>query len=596
MKRARKIISLCFAVVLVLSSLSFTGCGNKNKPTSEDGTSVDVTGAVSITPSVSEVSDTDIPTDVIPKETVTLNVYSQLANYSGEQIGWFAKVMLDKFNVKLNIIKQEDGVFTTRMESGNLGDIVIFGTDSTDYPVAVDNGMLFDWNEDDLLTDYGPYIKEHLQKALEKNAGLNADGKVYAIGHDVASTSDDHISYIYHPDIRWDLYKELGYPEVGTLEDMVGLLSDMKKICPTSEAGKETYGLSMFTDWDGDMVMFVKATAALYGYEEFGLGLYQVDDQTWEGCLDDGGQYLRCLKFYNTLFQNNLIDPDSLTQGLEGATEDYINGGAFWNLFTFLAQTSYNTPEHIDAGKAMYALPLGDQSTLVNGLNVFGGSRLITIGASSQYPELCMAIINWLSSPEGYMTSTYGPKDLCWYYDENGKTQLTELGLGCRNDTEMEMTGDGFSGTWKDGSNQMVYSVWSADASNPDTNGETYNYLNWASYQQTQNSDILNDWRTFTGCTIQDEYLDTKKYSVAIGTPFSLATRSDELDVVWQLVTQTIKDYSWKAIYAKTDDEYNSIVKEMQQKANDYGYAECCDFMREQAKIRKEYEDKAKTE
>ena len=38
-----------------------------------------------------------------PKKTVTLDVYSQLANYSGLQTGWFADVMLEKFNVKINI-------------------------------------------------------------------------------------------------------------------------------------------------------------------------------------------------------------------------------------------------------------------------------------------------------------------------------------------------------------------------------------------------------------------------------------------------------------------------------------------------------------
>ena len=41
---------------------------------------------------------------VKPKETVTLDVYSQLANYSGLQTGWFADLMLEKFNVKINII------------------------------------------------------------------------------------------------------------------------------------------------------------------------------------------------------------------------------------------------------------------------------------------------------------------------------------------------------------------------------------------------------------------------------------------------------------------------------------------------------------
>ena len=39
-------------------------------------------------------------------EPVELTVYSQLANFSGEQVGWFAKLMLDKFNVKLMILRR----------------------------------------------------------------------------------------------------------------------------------------------------------------------------------------------------------------------------------------------------------------------------------------------------------------------------------------------------------------------------------------------------------------------------------------------------------------------------------------------------------
>ena len=37
-------------------------------------------------------------------EVITLDVYSQLANYSGIQTGWIADILEDKFKVKLNII------------------------------------------------------------------------------------------------------------------------------------------------------------------------------------------------------------------------------------------------------------------------------------------------------------------------------------------------------------------------------------------------------------------------------------------------------------------------------------------------------------
>jgi len=555
----------------------FTGCGKKSSTDTADT-------AKSTDTDTKDTGKTDKS-----DEPITLTVYSQLANYSGEQIGWFGQIMLEKFNVKLNIVNDEEGVFVTRMESGHLGDIVIFGNDSNEYIQAIENGMLLDWNEDNLLDEYGPYIKEHMAKALEKNAKISG-GKVYGFGYNVATSATDHESFIYHPDIRWDLYKQLGYPPINTLEDLIDVLAEMKKICPKSDSGKETYGVSLFNDWDGNMVMFVKSTGALYGYDEFGVGLYDVENQTWQGALERDGMYLRCLAFYNKLYQRGLLDPDSLTQKYDGAAEDYQDGVAFFNIFNFMASMLYNTDEHIQQGKAMYALTLGDQKTLTYGLNVFGGNRVWTIGSTTQYPELCMQIINWLCTPEGRMTSEYGPKGLIWDYDENGKPYLTEFGLKCVADKKTEMIG-GYSGTYGDGANQMNNTTWSLNAINPEGNGETYNYQSWASYNASITSDILNDWREFTGYTTMDEYLRNRPHVVAVGTTYSETPRSDELDIIWEQVTTCIKDYSWKAIYAETDEQFEAIVDEMIEKAYEYGYEKCVEYCENEARLRKAAED-----
>ena len=97
-----------------------------------------------------------VDSSIVPKETVTLQVYDQLANFSGEQVGWFGKILLDNFNVKINIIPESGNTYTTRMESKNLGDIVIWGDDSDDYVAAAEGGLLFDWEDEDLLSNYGP--------------------------------------------------------------------------------------------------------------------------------------------------------------------------------------------------------------------------------------------------------------------------------------------------------------------------------------------------------------------------------------------------------------------------------------------------------
>ena len=109
-----------------------------------------------------------------PKDsTITLTVFSELANYSGEQVGWIAKMLKEKFNVVLNIIPSTDGVYETRMESGNLGDIVVWGSDGENYTRAIQAGLLYDWNEDDLVKEHGPYIYENMQPAMKKNASIS---------------------------------------------------------------------------------------------------------------------------------------------------------------------------------------------------------------------------------------------------------------------------------------------------------------------------------------------------------------------------------------------------------------------------------------
>ncbi len=533
--------------------------------------------------------------DIIPEETVTLDVFDQLANYSGEQIGWFAQVMLEKFNVKLNIIQDADGVYETRMESGNLGDIVIWGNDSDDYLQAVEKGLLFDWNEDDLLEDYGPYIKENMSAALEKNASISG-GTVYGIGHDIAVNASDRQEEMYEWDLRWDLYKELGYPEIKDLSDMVTVLEQMKEICPTDDNGNPTYGVSLFSDWDGNLVMFVKSTAsAYYGYDEFGIGLYDPETQTFYDALDEDGPYIEMLKFYNTLYQKGLLDPDSQTQGYDGMVEDYQNGTAFLNIFNFLGSAMYNTQGHLSEGKAMYPCPPTEATPICYGQNIYGSNRPWTIGAKTEYPELCMAIINWLATPEGRMTMEYGPKDVCWYYDEDGYTQFTELGKAAKTDGKTEMT-DGYSGTFEDGNFKMNNTTWGIDAPNPDSNGETYNYKKWASYSSEAGSDIEADWREHYGTTTLDSLFDNWNYTLSVGTTYSESTKSDELTMVWNQVTDCIKTGSWKAIYASSDAEFDSIVADMISQADSYGYDQCVEFSQSEAQLRAAAEDAALAE
>jgi len=524
-----------------------------------------------------------------------ITIYSQLANSSGEQIGWAAEILRERFNVKVNIINEMDGTFSTRMAEGNLGDIVIFGSDGDQYLDAVEAGMLFDWEDENLLYEHGPYILENMPLALEKNRELSG-GKLYGFGHDVAGSANDHDAHIYYPYLRWDLYTQLGRPEISTLEDYIPILVQMSQLEPTSDIGTKTYAVSSFPDWDGDMVMMVKSTAALNGYEELGMGLYNVENQTFQGCLEEGGEYLRALKFYNTLFQLGLYDPDSMTQTFDDAAKKYKNGVSFWNIFTFVAET-FNSTEHLEAGKYMACIPAGDQKNVASGLNVYGKNRVWTIGAKTNYPELCMEIINWLSTPEGVLVYRYGPQGVTWDYDEEGNTYMTELGLETRKDKKTAITYKDYTGTYEDGEFQHNNTTFSMDSVNPESaKKESYNWESWDSTILLKiPTEAEQSWRDYTGCVKPDEYLDKNGHlAVSIGSKFAIGKRNAELDTTWEQVKMCIRAGSWSAIYAKTDEEYDMTVAKMIADAKAYGYEKCIEWNQEQAERRKAEENKVK--
>ncbi|MGN1089745.1 MAG: hypothetical protein ACI4Q6_05030, partial [Huintestinicola sp.] len=325
------------------------------------------------------------------EDTINLTVYSQLANYSGELKGWFAEVMKREFNVVMTIIPETDGTFDTRMESGNLGDIVIFGSNGDNYQNAAKNGMLFDWNEDDILSEYGSYIKNNMPYALDNNARFNdsfgAGQKVFGFGHNVATSTADHDAFFYTMDIRWDLYKELGYPAINNLDDLYNTFVEMKKLSPTDENGYETYAMSLWPDWDGNMVMYVKAFATCYwGMDEMGFGLYDVETGKYHDCLEENGPYLKSLKFFNKLYQAGLIDPNSMTQTYNEMSEKMQASGAFFSIFDYAGSALYNSEQHLEDGKAMYPVVPADATPLCHGMNVLGGNRVWTIGANTEYP------------------------------------------------------------------------------------------------------------------------------------------------------------------------------------------------------------------
>ncbi|WP_448630877.1 hypothetical protein [Cellulomonas soli] len=148
-------------------------------------------------------------------EPITIDVFDSLANYMGMQEGWFAKIVEEKFNMKLNIIAPNvagggDTLYNTRVTSGDLGDLII-----------VDRGTKLDeLIEGGLAADMTPYYGAMKSVAAYDTAVQHANeglGGLYGIPTSVSAIKptepSEGLDPTFGPFVRWDLYADQGYPQ-----------------------------------------------------------------------------------------------------------------------------------------------------------------------------------------------------------------------------------------------------------------------------------------------------------------------------------------------------------------------------------------------
>lgn len=509
--------------------------------------------------------------------TVTLTVYDQSSSLSGDMNGWFADVLREKFNIKLQFRAVYDAGFDAYVEQGILGDIMVFDNES-DYRTARDAGLLLNWDDYGLLKDYGGFLSENYPEALDKNRSINPDGGLYGIYGNVCRTSghDEFYNCFY---IRWDLYSRLGYPEINTLEDFEALLSDMAELA-SADSEAEIYGISAFGSWDDTMLDLARATAGLYGYEQFGFGLYNPATGSYEPCIDEDGIYIRCLKFYNSLYRAGLLDPSSEMQTYAMAQKDYGSGRAVLGMYKYITDP-YNTTARLSQGKRMLPIAAGDFKNITDEYSSSGRGTIWSVSSKCVYPERCLELISWLYSPEGILTNLYGPRDVTWGYDSSGLPYITEFGYACLTDMGTAMP-EGFSGAYNTGFSMFGSMTVSDDSpidGLPDGgqggDGDeslTYSLLTWRSvqssrwYQDTYGKydEALYDWREHTGASDLNEYIEKNGFTLSPAGDFVCDELPSDLFLTRSEISGDICTNSWLAIYASSSEEFDAAIKAMQ--------------------------------
>lgn len=514
---------------------------------------------------------------------ITVDVFDTLANYQGIQTGWFGKIVKDKFNMELNIIAPNvagggDTLFQTRSAAGNLGDLIISKTENGRLENMVKAGLLIDMTP--LLKEKDVY-KNYETAILNMNKGLEKEG-IYAIPSEISNQSPkvsaDGIEPLVAPYVRWDGYKAVGYPKMETLEDMIPVMKQLQERIPESDSGKKTYALSLFKDWDDNMMMIAKNYASLYGYQEIGFVMEKYDGSDFQNVIDSDSHYVKALRFLFRANQEGLVDPESTTQNYDILSDKYRDGQVLTSVWSWQGQSYYNTRDRKEEGKGMMPAFIEDIDPYSEGCQSQGNCKgVIAIGSQAKEPERLADFIDWLYSPEGMelvgqANGAAGPEGLTWEL-KDGKAIYTDYGWTALPNNNVPVPEEWGDGTWKDGVSALNYKSLALVDIDP-RNNEPYLTTMWKSVLEMNNTPVDLDWQKYAeGAKTTIEFLKKKGVlSVAPGTSYIQPEESSDIATLRGQCKAVIVDDSWKMVFAADEAEFESILKHMQDTLRGLGY------------------------
>lgn len=580
--KGKKFLAATLVAAMAMSMLA--GCGSTpaaNAPAADTKTE-------EAAPAASDDGAAATEESAASGDTLTIEVYDAAANYQGVQTGWFGKVVKDKFNIELSIIAPQvagDAVFQTRASTGNLGDIVLL--DKIQFAECVDAGLVRPIT--DKMAECSNISKYQEQIDVFNTSLDNANGETYGIPTEMYSTSPtSHTQDVVYssPLLRWDLYKEIGSPDIQDLDGLLDALEAMMKAHPTNESGDAAYAMSLWPDWDGGDGMLgianVVQLTTWYGEKIKGSAILKPDN-TFTPLTDKTASYYKMTKFLNTAYRRGLVDPDSGTQDWNSACAKMSSGQVY--LMWYSWQVGFwNSSERLGNGSAFIFIPVADQTYYDEADSYFGSGRIFGVGSQvegEKYDRI-MEFLDWYASPEGLQYEHNGIEGFTYQKNADGDYEaINDNALMDNLPVPDEFGGGGYS----DGNNQINQWIVSAQDTNPLT-GETYNKDYWKTWKAATRTQMKEEWTEKFGAMEPFEYM--QKNNVALVSPnVAVALPSDptEISVIRESCNKAVCDYTWKMVFAADDAEFDAIWDEMTEYLDGFGFQDLYKFDTEKHQI-----------
>lgn len=582
MKISKKLTA--FAATVIALSMMSAACTPKTPTETTGGNATTTAGQAEGTTKDSGTTAPSGGTTTQGSETtlehMTIEVYSQPANFQGEQVGWTAKLLKEKLNITLSIIAPQvagGDIFAARAASGFLGDLIIL--DNADIQSSIKSNLVVDITEGmKTLTSFEEY-KAQLDVYNSSLDGVEA-GTYYAWPCEMTNTSPTTFSPTIPgvaPTMPWDYYAEVGAPEMKNLTDLVAVLRQIQDKHPTNAAGDPSYGITLWPDWDGTSMENVNQLTKWYGQEVNGSILLGADGSMVE-LTDDAGAYKRILQFYFDANQAGVIDPDSGTQNWDSVNSKFNSKRAFliWNDWQ---QGFWNTTERGNKGENYMMAPLGDMSIYQPSDPYFGSGRAFAVGTSDPArQERVIMLLDWMSGPDGLEAIHGGIKGFTYVDADDGngfvRTPEGEYALMDNSPVPEEFGG----GLYADGMLQVNQWMVAGVATNPN-NDTTFSATYWPAEVEKAKTKTTNEWsERFDAKNPVDYLLKTKTISVVPFVNVNLTPDSTDIALIRSNSGPLVCDASWKMVFAKDQAEFEEIWTDLKEELDGFDWATLVEF------------------
>ena len=527
-----------------------------------------------------------VPFTAAADDRVVLTIADTTARssrYDGSLGMW--QYLAEKAGVEIRYIYLTPEEYAAGLSSGDLPDIV---TTRNNLSTILENGATL---------DVGPYLEEYVPNFLKgetrrtldvfRQPGSDDSGFYFfparvgynGVGYDNTTSTRGYV-------VRWDYYKELGYPPINSEDDYLNVLLQMHKNHPYTEEGYPTYlyGTDKFSAYD---TAFRRELSVDYWVS------YKYQNNIFTNEIFDGytdpvhSMWWAAMEWENRVYragrEDGSYDMELFTQDLKQfdakcARGQYMGTHSVKNQ---LYETRVKEDPDTLTGYAVVPTAATNYYTNVYQLLGNGSSYMWFISADSPHWKEVMNFFNCMCDPDIIREMILGKRGETWDYDEEGVPRMNEYGQEQLDAYKAGITSpDNYFVKW--GSFDKMLSNWPLLRDNT-THPDGYS-IDFATITRDYTASTMTNNISLDICDHYGTELPTDAHYKAGGLDF----RNDCGEAISSVITgldrnqlrilagaeNLLNDVQVDLILAETDEEWKKLRDETIRKMKDMGEPE----------------------